>query len=923
MRRIALSLLPFGLIACGSSPQESEPNVEQVLACLPFPDAPNAGAFKPSGTNIPAQQIDSILPPGNSGHFHSVQANCDPITTVCVGPGLPPGDYGPHIDDQRINTRSGSPVHMYWDSKFKDGRFFDAAGQTPVDTLRGGDVVIYRDDYGVPIIIADDNANNDASSPPGGDVWYGAGYAAAQDRLFLLDAAIRQAKGTLAEVLGAGSVPADVQARVTTYTVDEYNAQIAAQSAESQLAVNQYREGANAWIARVNDQSDTAAELPFEFQVLGYAPTPISNADIAALGVLMTRFVASSGGDEMENVKTLQALEEQHGVELGRQIFKDTQWVDDKNATVTIPGIEFTNISTPVALRDSVFEAMADWATSLPAELAEGPGTGAFPAPSIAQMKLPKDYQWDVDPVLLAKTINRHLPRPTKTSASYMSVVSPDITGDGSTLLINGPQLGYTYPTLLYEFEIHGGGYNSRGVSVPGLPVQGIGYGARIAWGLTTGESKTIDSFIEEIVDPQANTYRHNGEVKQMDCRIEVVNYRQSDANTGAPVPGSAPDSGGSENIEVCRTVHGPVVARSNDGTLARSIQYAMWMRELETTEGVLDWSKASNAEEFEAAMHKVTWNENTMYADADGNIAYYHPGLHHWRHPTADQRLPTKGDGSQDICGALPFENRPHIRNPARGYLTNWNNKPVRGWGENSGGDASQLPAAEDGRNKNWEDLLENTAGIDYASLTGLDRAIGRIDPKASALLQPILDCDQSCGLSADEQVLVDILKTWDKQHYSESIDLDAAEDEPGATDDPAPTIFSAVVDAMVEDLTDGVLPAAYIARHNRRGNHPYDAGTFHKLAAKLLNPTKSSIAAEYDWLKGRTKDEFVADAISNALSALVTQYQSPNPQNFRRIHARSSVNALAAPLAGPETSMPHQDRGSWIHMVGYPALD
>jgi penicillin amidase len=919
MRRIALFLLPIGFVGCGTSPQDNNTAAEQILACLPFPDAPNAGVFKSAGSIIPSQQIASILPPGNSGHFHSVATNCDPITTPCVGPGLAPQDYGPNIDDQRINRRGENPVHMYWDSKFKDGRFFDTTGQIPVDVLRDGDVVIYRDDYGVPIIIANDNANNDPESGPSGDIWYGAGYAAAQDRLFLLDAAVRQAQGTLAEVLGAGTVPADVQARVTTYTDAEYNAQIALLSADVQQALNQYREGANAWIARVNDQGDTEAELPFEFQVLGYTPTPITNADIAALGVLMTRFVAASGGDEMENVKALQALEAQHGKEVGRQLFKDTNWLDDKKATVTIPGIEFTNISTPLVLRDAVFEAMADWATSLPAELADGPGTGAYPEPSIAQMKLPKGYKWDVDPVLLAKTIKRHLPRPTKTSASYMSVVSPDITGDGSTLLINGPQLGYTYPTLLYEFEIHGGGYNSRGVSVPGLPVQGIGYGARLAWGLTTGESKTIDSFIEEIVDPVANTYRHDGEVKTMECRTELVNYRSSDPASGAPVPGSAPDSGGTESIEVCRTVHGPVVAESDDGTLARSLQYAMWMRELETTEGVLDWSKATNAAEFEAAMRKVTWNENTMYTDADGNIAYYHPGLHHWRHPSADQRWPTKGDGSQDICGELPFENRPHIRNPARGYLTNWNNKPARGWGENSGGDASQLPAGENGRNKNWEDLLANTPGITYETLISLDRAIGRVDPKAGALLQPILACDQRCGLSANEQTLIDILKTWDKQHYSEGIDLDAAADEAGATDDPAPTIFSAIVDAMISDMTNGVLPEAYITRHNRRGNHPYDAGTFHKLAAKLLDPSKSTITADYAWLRGRSSDEFVADSITSALDALVTVYGS-NPQNFRRMHARSSVTALAAPLAGPDITMPHQDRGSWIHMVGYP---
>jgi acyl-homoserine lactone acylase PvdQ len=80
---------------------------------------------------------------------------------------------------------------------------------------------------------------------------------------------------------------------------------------------------------------------------------------------------------------------------------------------------------------------------------------------------------------------------------SYSFAVAPKRTTTGAAMLVSGPQLGYSYPTQLWEVEVHGGGYDARGSTVPGLPTVGIGYGKRVAWGLTTGNSKTIDSFIE------------------------------------------------------------------------------------------------------------------------------------------------------------------------------------------------------------------------------------------------------------------------------------------------------------------------------------------------------------------------------------------------------------------------------------------
>ena len=222
------------------------------------------------------------------------------------------------------------------------------------------------------------------------------------------------------------------------------------------------------------------------------------------------------------------------------------------------------------------------------------------------------------------------------------------------------------------------------------------------------------------------------------------------------------------------------------------------------------------------------------------------------------------------------------------------------------------------------------------------MDLRIGRIDPRAAALLAPILACDGKCDLSVNEQALVTALKGWDKQHYNDAINIEAAAGTEGSLDTAPATIFGAVAQAMVDQLfvrglkdpnpadQDAVdahpandppdlIPADYVARHERRGNHPYDAGTFHKLTAKILNPAKSTIPVQYDWLNGNTPEQFIKASLATALNSLQSEYGSTNPQDFRRVHARSSVCSLVDPLVGPCTDMPHQDRGSWLKIVGF----
>ena len=821
-------------------------------------------------------RVSNLLPPGQSGH---VSVDGQAVGTLSGNP----ADFGEHIDDQRL---------MYWNSQFKDGRFQNIDGRTPDYEPRDG-VQIFLDEFGVPAVHAETVE----------DVWFGAGYVMAAQRLFLLDGVRRQARGTLAELTGPGAVADDVQTRTLTYTEAEYQSMFDNLSQPAQQAVIGYRDGVN---QRISEVTLNPLLLPAEYVLLTSLPEPISEIDILAAGVLMTRQVASDGSYEMKTVEALKALQDMHGKELARDILQDVLWIDDPKAAVTIPASEgtFGNIGTPAGEREAAFNALADFAQTLPLELAEGAGTGDYPEPA----GLPILKQQVENPAAqAARNVIEYMRN--LHGGSYMAIVTAEKSANGMPLLINGPQLGYGYPSLLVELEVHGGGIHARGATVPGLPVIGIGYNEHVAWGVTTGYSKTIDSFIEDTsVGDGPNEYLHNGDVKTMDCREETVNYRE--APQGVPVLPPLL----SESFEVCRTVHGPVVARSDDGNFARSVQYAMWMREVETIEGIIGWQTARNYSEFKAAMEMVTWNENTMMIDADGNAAYFHPGLHPRRASGTDLRFPSRGTGEHDHLGFLSFEQTPQVLNPAQGYVANWNNKPAIGWGENVGGDASTRPAGPIQRNVNWERQLASADKISFEDLIEMDKQSGRLDVRAAPWM-PLIEAAHSAGvLAPEEAALAEIVLAWDQLHYNPDIDI---EDEQ-ALDRPAETIFDVFVDAVREMMLQDLLPASYYRHMSIVGSHEYDASPLDNLVLKALNPAISGIPLRVDYLQGKSVNQWIQEGLAEARTRLEAEYGSTDPQDFRRVHHRDDVCSLSG-IIGPCLTMPHQDRGSWNEIIGF----
>jgi len=191
-------------------------------------------------------------------------------------------------------------------------------------TVDGQEVRILRDRYGVPHVFA----------PSARAVYFGNGYAVAEDRLAQLEKYRRAARGELAELVGPGGVSQDREARREGYTEEERERQFQRLSGPLKEALQAYADGINAYL--------TACEktgLPPEAKKLGIPIRPWRVTDTLAIGGMMGRRFGGGGGEELRNLLVLSFLKTRFGTG-AQQVFDDLLPLNDPASPTTIPASE-------------------------------------------------------------------------------------------------------------------------------------------------------------------------------------------------------------------------------------------------------------------------------------------------------------------------------------------------------------------------------------------------------------------------------------------------------------------------------------------------------------------------------------------------------------------------------------------------------
>ena len=800
----------------------------------------------------------TVNTPGQTGHVNVVD-----FARRTAGEDVP---FAAHMLDQ---------LPLYSALKYKPGNF--APTRTPAATLPGAR--IYRDAFGVPAIYGD---TLEAA-------WFGVGYALSQDRMWQQHLLRMVAKGRLSELVGDDGFEMDVQTRRDFYTQAEYAAFYADLEPWQQRTLESYAAGVNLYIAEMHADP---TKMPAEIAALGLPIEPWSPLDSLALGTLMARSVASDGGQELENAKLLNDLVAAHGNVEGRKIFNDLVWLNDPSAPTSVPAEEGTFSSYPhgAPLANSLARSL-----SVTRDL---PATFERVAAQLAAERATRER--------FQETLG--LPNP----GSNVWAVSPSRSANGNAFLFNGPQVGYTVAGLLTEFEIHGGDgalrHDARGITVAGVPVVGIGYTNRHAWGLTSGLSDTKDLYVEQLVGG-TRAYRFNGETREMECRDETFLVKA----TTAIIEGVPPRV---ETRSLCRTIHGPVIVIDGANGVAYSQRYAMWGRELGTLDGLSRFPLADSLAEFRDAMSRVTWNENTTYADADGNIAYWHPGLYPARPRAFDERLPYPGTGEAEWEGLLTFEQMPHTENPAQGWVATWNSKPSVGW---TSGDPhySDRPWAQANRLGALTSVLDSAAAIGPIPAAGGDGlvdgtqgifapdAVGGLHDLTVDYFRPFLAAAADDPTATQQQKdAIALILDWNGNHQDGNGN--------GTVDHAGLTLFHSWVEPAARSVFGGYLTVGGFTR----GGHRFEPSPVINMFLRALQGTEAPLPQSRDYLTGRTPNEVILATLQTTIGQLQTQFGAAPMSAWLRNAERAELEVQGV---GPGGSIPFQDRGSYIQVIEY----
>jgi len=473
-------------------------------------------------------------------------------------------------------------------------------------------VTIRRDERGIPYV----EAQNDE------DLYFGHGYAAAQDRLWQMDLFRRTARGELAEVLGAGpnnSALEQDKLHRTYGFAQVAEAEFANSSPRARAVLEAYARGVNAYAASLDPKA-----MPPEFQILQYSFRPWTPSD--SLVVVKIFF---------------EALSDTWRLDLMRQALSVLP--AEKRAEL-LP--EISPIDVLVVGKDT--QSGAKTAQVKPEPLSPATLANLAHNQSIAAAALER--------------IGFHT---DALAASNNWVVSGKRTVSGKPLLANDPHLRPTAPSIWHMVHLSAPGVRVAGIGTAGLPGVVIGHNERIAWGFTNVGPDVQDLYVEKFNPDNPKQYQTPSGWQDVVVRREEIKVRKG--------------IGSSEYDpvihEVTVTRHGPIIFEG-DGK-----RYALRWTALEpaknNSQSTQALNRVRNWKEFNEALESFTApTQNIVYADVDGHIGYHAAGVVPIR-KSGDGSVPY--DGSTDAgewTSYIPVSKLPTLYDPPSGIIVTANQR-------------------------------------------------------------------------------------------------------------------------------------------------------------------------------------------------------------------------------------------------------
>ena len=289
------------------------------------------------------------------------------------------------------------------------------------------------------------------------------------------------------------------------------------------------------------------------------------------------------------------------------------------------------------------------------------------------------------------------------------------------------------------------------------------GFNDRAGWMHTSSGVDAIDEYLETVEKRGGGyVYKYGSEERPVIATTITVPYKTA--------------SGMAEKkFTVYRTQHGPVVRALN----GKWVSIRLMQEHVKALTQSYTRTKARNYKAFRQTMELHTnSSNNTIFADADGDIAYFHGNFIPRRDPAFDWTKPVDGSNpATDWHGLLSVDETPHLLNPASGWLYNSNNWPWSAAGPSSPKRADYPAYVESGtetaRGLHAIRVLENTKNFTVDSLiaAAYDSYLTWFDKPLPALIKAWDGTPARSPLKSRLAEQIELLRKWDHRWAVNSV--------------------------------------------------------------------------------------------------------------------------------------------------------
>ena len=339
--------------------------------------------------------------------------------------------------------------------------------------------------------------------------------------------------------------------------------------------------------------------------------------------------------------------------------------------------------------------------------------------------------------------------------------IAPSNSATGNALLLINPHTSFFFRSELHMSSDEG--LDAYGAVTWGQFFVYQGFNEDAGWMHTSSGVDNIDEYLETVVERDGRLfYMYDGEERPLISDQITVPYKT--------------DTGMAErDFTIYRTHHGPVVRAAG----GRWVTVRLMNEPLSALMQSYGRTKAHNLADYRENMEMHTnSSNNTVYADSEGNIAYWHSNFVPRRDATLVWTEPVDGSTSATEWGELhSIEETPNVFNPSVGWIQNTNNWPYTAAGPDSPRQ-SDYPAYFERRGENARGIhavmvLQDKTDFTLESLidAAYDSYLTAFEPMIPALLRAVDHTPATDPLKTQLSEQIDVLRAWDLRWGVESV--------------------------------------------------------------------------------------------------------------------------------------------------------